>query len=189
MAELFPDSFPLVAIDPVANGQNEWVALCLRVEDGRASTQQLQAVFGTPDLLAAIAIACRPIGWSGGTTSMLSRARVDMDKTIRWVSSRGNDPVLSVPRATRTLRGCVSQSGREYSARSTRPTAAGNRSTRSASSMSMSRDWGHHPPSRAARRGGSDNCRRSGRRSELLPGSSATGDGWDVMATSPLYRR
>jgi EAL and modified HD-GYP domain-containing signal transduction protein len=55
MAELFPDSFPLVAIDPVANGQNEWVALCLRVEDGRASTQQLQAVFGTPDLLAAIA--------------------------------------------------------------------------------------------------------------------------------------
>jgi EAL and modified HD-GYP domain-containing signal transduction protein len=55
MAELDPDSFPLVAIDPVANGQNEWVALCLRVEEGRASPQDLQAVFGTPDLLAAIA--------------------------------------------------------------------------------------------------------------------------------------
>ncbi|RZA34402.1 MAG: HDOD domain-containing protein [Lysobacteraceae bacterium] len=55
MAELDPDSFPLVAIDPVANGQNEWVALCLRVEGGAATAQQLQAVFGTPDLLAAIA--------------------------------------------------------------------------------------------------------------------------------------
>jgi hypothetical protein len=55
MAELDPDSFPLVAIDPVANGQNEWVALCLRVTGGAEAAQQLQAVFGTPDLLAAIA--------------------------------------------------------------------------------------------------------------------------------------
>ncbi len=55
MAELDPDSFPLLAIDPVANGQNEWVALCLRVAGGPASPQVLQAVFGTPDLLAAIA--------------------------------------------------------------------------------------------------------------------------------------
>ena len=54
MAELDPDSFPLVAIDPVANGQNEWVALCLRF-GGAGLAQQLQAVFGTPDLLAAIA--------------------------------------------------------------------------------------------------------------------------------------
>ncbi|QOY95951.1 HDOD domain-containing protein [Massilia sp. UMI-21] len=55
MAEQHPDSFPLVAIDPVANGQNEWVALCLRVEGGPGLSQRLQAVFGTPDLLAAIA--------------------------------------------------------------------------------------------------------------------------------------
>lgn len=55
MVELDPDSFPLVAIDPVANGQNEWVALCLRVEGGADLPQRLQAVFGTPDLLTAIA--------------------------------------------------------------------------------------------------------------------------------------
>ncbi|MCC2972198.1 HDOD domain-containing protein [Massilia sp. IC2-476] len=53
MAEL--DPFPLVAIDPVANGQNEWVALCLRIQPGANLAQELQAVFGTPDLLAAIA--------------------------------------------------------------------------------------------------------------------------------------
>ena len=55
MAELDLHSFPLVAIDPVANGQNEWVALCLRVEGGIDLQQRLQAVFGNPDLLAAIA--------------------------------------------------------------------------------------------------------------------------------------
>ena len=55
MAELDPNLFPLVAIDPVANGQNEWVALCLRVEGSADPAQQVQAVFGTPDLLAAIA--------------------------------------------------------------------------------------------------------------------------------------
>jgi len=55
MAELYPKPVPLVAIDPVANGQNEWVALCLRVDDGAATAQRLQAVFDTPDLLAAIA--------------------------------------------------------------------------------------------------------------------------------------
>ncbi|CAN7486989.1 EAL and HDOD domain-containing protein [Massilia sp. LjRoot122] len=49
------NSFPLVAIDPVANGQNEWVALCLRIESGPELGQRLQALFGTPDLLAAIA--------------------------------------------------------------------------------------------------------------------------------------
>ena len=54
MAEQYPVPFPLVAIDPVANAQNEWVALCLRV-DGPDLPQRLQAVFGTPDLLAAIA--------------------------------------------------------------------------------------------------------------------------------------
>jgi EAL and modified HD-GYP domain-containing signal transduction protein len=47
--------FPLVAIDPVANGQNEWVALCLRLENGPDLPQRLQSVFGTPDLLTAIA--------------------------------------------------------------------------------------------------------------------------------------
>ncbi|SFC52322.1 HDOD domain-containing protein [Massilia yuzhufengensis] len=55
MAELDPHPLPLVAIDPVANGQNEWVALCLRVDNGPGLTQRLQALFGAPDLLAAIA--------------------------------------------------------------------------------------------------------------------------------------
>jgi len=47
--------FPLVAIDPVANGQNEWVALCLHLAPGPDLAQRLQCVFGAPDLLAAIA--------------------------------------------------------------------------------------------------------------------------------------
>ena len=55
MAELDPHPFPLVAVDPVANGQNEWVALCLRVTNDGDLPQSLQALFGTPDLLAAIA--------------------------------------------------------------------------------------------------------------------------------------
>jgi EAL and modified HD-GYP domain-containing signal transduction protein len=42
---------PLVDIRTVANAQNEWVALLLRADGGAA----LQALFGTPDLLAAIA--------------------------------------------------------------------------------------------------------------------------------------
>ena len=49
--------YPLVAIEPVANAQNEWVALRLRVSpapDGDAPGA-LQAAFGQPDLLAAIA--------------------------------------------------------------------------------------------------------------------------------------
>ena len=47
--------FPLVAIDPVANAQNEWVALSLRLAPGPDLGARLQAVFGAPDLLAAIA--------------------------------------------------------------------------------------------------------------------------------------
>lgn len=46
---------PLVAIEPVANAQNEWVALSLRLGAGGQPEQDLQAVFGQPDLLAAIA--------------------------------------------------------------------------------------------------------------------------------------
>ena len=59
MAEL--GHFPLVAIDPVANAQNEWVALSLRLgsglsqDRGAQAARELQAVFGQPDLLAAIA--------------------------------------------------------------------------------------------------------------------------------------
>lgn len=55
MAALDPVPFPLVAIDPVANAQNEWVALCLTLEEGGDHAAHWQAVFGTPDLLAAIA--------------------------------------------------------------------------------------------------------------------------------------
>ena len=49
------DFYPLVAIDPVANAQNEWVALRLRLAPGEDLALRLQAVFGEPDLLAAIA--------------------------------------------------------------------------------------------------------------------------------------
>ncbi|OON63662.1 hypothetical protein B0920_09990 [Massilia sp. KIM] len=55
MAALDTVSIPLVAIDPVANAQNEWVALCLRLQPGADLPARLQALFGTPDLLAAIA--------------------------------------------------------------------------------------------------------------------------------------
>ncbi|MDT1837436.1 hypothetical protein FPK49_22540, partial [Acinetobacter baumannii] len=46
---------PLVAIDPVANAQNEWVALSLRLPAGADLPQRLQAVFAGSDLLNAIA--------------------------------------------------------------------------------------------------------------------------------------
>jgi len=48
-------NYPLVAIDPVANAQNEWVALSLQLAPGADLSNRLQAVFGTPDLLTAIA--------------------------------------------------------------------------------------------------------------------------------------
>ena len=47
--------FPVVAIDPVANAQNEWVALSLRLAPGADLAQRLQAVFAGADLLTAIA--------------------------------------------------------------------------------------------------------------------------------------
>lgn len=47
--------FPLVAIDPVANAQNEWVALSVELAPGADLPQRLQAVFGGADLLTAIA--------------------------------------------------------------------------------------------------------------------------------------
>ena len=51
------DMYPLVAIDPVANAQNEWVALRLRLPGGAGADGEagLLALFGQPDLLAAIA--------------------------------------------------------------------------------------------------------------------------------------
>ncbi|MBQ5949912.1 HDOD domain-containing protein [Massilia sp. ST3] len=55
MAAQEPVIIPPVAFDPVANAQNEWVALSLRLQSGEDLPARLQAVFGTPDLLAAIA--------------------------------------------------------------------------------------------------------------------------------------
>jgi hypothetical protein len=48
--------FPIVGIEAVANMQNAWVALCLRVQptDGNLGAA-LHAVFGAPGTLAAIA--------------------------------------------------------------------------------------------------------------------------------------
>lgn len=50
-----PDPFPLVAIRPVANAHNEWVALLIQGDRRAIDAATLQALFGTPDLLAAIA--------------------------------------------------------------------------------------------------------------------------------------
>jgi EAL and modified HD-GYP domain-containing signal transduction protein len=47
--------FPLVDIRSVANAQNEWVALLLRAAEGSLDEATLQAMFGVPDLLAAVA--------------------------------------------------------------------------------------------------------------------------------------
>jgi EAL and modified HD-GYP domain-containing signal transduction protein len=47
--------FPLVDIRSVANAQNEWVALLLRAAEGSLDEATLQAMFGAPDLLAAVA--------------------------------------------------------------------------------------------------------------------------------------
>jgi EAL and modified HD-GYP domain-containing signal transduction protein len=48
-------SFPLVEIRSVANAQNEWVALLLRAPESGLDDVTLQAMFGSPDLLAAVA--------------------------------------------------------------------------------------------------------------------------------------
>jgi EAL and modified HD-GYP domain-containing signal transduction protein len=48
-------SFPLVEIRSVASAQNEWVALLLRVTDGGLDEAALRTMFGSPDLLAAVA--------------------------------------------------------------------------------------------------------------------------------------
>jgi EAL and modified HD-GYP domain-containing signal transduction protein len=51
-----PTTTPLVAVRPVANAQNEWVALLLDSIGGQAiDGATLTALFGTPDLLAAAA--------------------------------------------------------------------------------------------------------------------------------------
>lgn len=50
-----PDSFPLVAVRPIANAHNEWVALLIEGGSEAIGVPTLQALFGTPDLLAAIA--------------------------------------------------------------------------------------------------------------------------------------
>ncbi|WP_137173597.1 HDOD domain-containing protein [Massilia sp. HP4] len=47
--------YPLVAIDPVANAQNEWVALSLRLPPGADLPQRLQVMFAGSELLDAIA--------------------------------------------------------------------------------------------------------------------------------------
>jgi EAL and modified HD-GYP domain-containing signal transduction protein len=48
-------SFPLVEIRSVANAQNEWVALLMRMAEGGIDEGTLQDMFGGPDLLNAVA--------------------------------------------------------------------------------------------------------------------------------------
>ena len=55
MAALDSTPFPLVELHCVANAQNEWVALTLRLSSRGDGVGALHALFGTPDLLAAIA--------------------------------------------------------------------------------------------------------------------------------------
>jgi EAL and modified HD-GYP domain-containing signal transduction protein len=47
--------FPLVEVHFVASAHNEWVALVLRVSDPATAPAALKALFGAPDLLAAVA--------------------------------------------------------------------------------------------------------------------------------------
>ncbi|GAB3416242.1 HDOD domain-containing protein [Massilia agilis] len=54
MVALSAARFPLVELDFVANAQNEWVALIVRPQPG-SNDESLLALFGAPDLLAAIA--------------------------------------------------------------------------------------------------------------------------------------
>jgi len=58
MALLDPTSLPLVRLHPVANSRNEWVALRMDLTGGAApehASDDISALFGAPDLLAAIA--------------------------------------------------------------------------------------------------------------------------------------
>jgi hypothetical protein len=54
MALLDLTTLPLVHMHPVANGQNEWVALRMEMTADNVS-ELVPALFGTPDLLAAVA--------------------------------------------------------------------------------------------------------------------------------------
>lgn len=55
MAALDLTPFPLVQMHPIANGRNEWVALGLDLRARSGNADALPLLFGSPDLLAAIA--------------------------------------------------------------------------------------------------------------------------------------
>ena len=55
MAALDLTPFPLVQMHPIANGRNEWVALGLDLRAQSGNAPSLATLFGSPDLLAAIA--------------------------------------------------------------------------------------------------------------------------------------
>ncbi|ATQ79196.1 hypothetical protein CR152_30300 [Massilia violaceinigra] len=55
MAAFDTTPFPLVEMQAVANAQNEWLALTVRIAPGFDQAAALHAVFGEPDLLTAIA--------------------------------------------------------------------------------------------------------------------------------------
>ena len=55
MAALDLTPFPLVQMHPIANGRNEWVALGLDLRAQSGCPASLAMLFGSPDLLAAIA--------------------------------------------------------------------------------------------------------------------------------------
>jgi len=55
MAALDLTPFPLVQMHPIANGRNEWVALGLDLRARSGNGEALPLLFGSPDLLAAIA--------------------------------------------------------------------------------------------------------------------------------------
>jgi hypothetical protein len=99
MTALDTVAFPLVEVLPVANAQNEWVALCVRAMDGSAGADTLRAMFGPPDLLAAIApLDCvlqlaSPSILSAPILALLPRTRV----------------VLAVPAAALAAEGAAQQ--------------------------------------------------------------------------------
>ena len=125
-----------------------------------------------------------------GMTSSRSGRPEAMVRTIWWLSSLGNEPTLTGPRAAlmrrrpRLLTTTLSQSGRENNSLLMRPTSGGKWSTRSAASAWRSRDCGHQPPSTFP--GGPDglSSSRSGIRAGISVG--ATGVLGDVGMTPTL---
>ncbi len=93
--------FPLVEIRSVASAQNEWVALLLRPAEGGFDEATLRAMFGTPDLLAAVApLDCivlldSPADLTPPVLSLLPPGRVVLAVAARSLAGEGMEKRLA----------------------------------------------------------------------------------------------